>query len=516
MAKHLKSKKVLERLSLGISQREIASTDHMSRKSIRDIVKRAQEKGIAYADISNTDDIDVARMLYPERFEDNLTYTTIDFDYVHEELKKTGVTLKLLWEEYGKDCANNGTVAASYATFSRGYSAYTKTKGVTNHLTHRPAQAMEVDWSGSTMALIDPLTGEVTKAHLFVAVLPYSQYAYAEATLDMKQNTWLQCHINAFNFFGGAAVRIVPYNLKVGVISHPKEGEIVLNEAYEALGRHYLCAIMPTGIAKPKQKASVEGGVGKLATAIIAKLRNDEFTTVGKLNDAIKTKLEEYNSIPFQKREGSRKEIFEEVEKPLLTPLPAVPFEICEWIYGRKVALDFHVAWHTNRYSVPHKLIGEKVDLKITAKSVEIYDEGHRVATHLRFPESVHYKYRTDQTHMPPEFIRPQWDKGRMVGWARSIGPATLCVVEKIFDEADVKEQAYNPVMAVLNLSKAYGDAELEQACAYALEKTARPRCKFIKSVLASKIAAKKNPTPELIEEGGFVRGASYYSGGIQ
>lgn len=173
---------------------------------------------------------------------------------------------------------------------------------------------MEVDWSDPTMRLTDPFTGETTKDYLFVAALPCSQYSHVEATLDMRQNTWLLCHVRACEFLGGVAARCVCGNLKTGVTSHPREDGVVLNEAYEALGRHYTCAIMPTGMRKPKQKASVEGTVGKIATAVIAKLRNQEFATLSELNEAIAEKVAEFNAAPFRKRDGSRKAVFEEVE----------------------------------------------------------------------------------------------------------------------------------------------------------------------------------------------------------
>ena len=175
----------------------------------------------------------------------------------------------------------------SYGTFCRGYKAYVAARNVTNHLDHKPGQVMEVDWSGPTMRLTDPFTGEVAKACPFVATLPYSQHGYVEATADMRQSTWLMCHVRAYEFFGGVAVRCVCDNLKTGVVKHPRDGEVVLNEAYEALGRHYMCAIMPAGVRKPKQKASVEGTVGLFATAVIAKLRGREFGTLAELNEAI-------------------------------------------------------------------------------------------------------------------------------------------------------------------------------------------------------------------------------------
>jgi len=514
MAKHSKAKLIIELSAKNMSRREIARTRHISAHTIKEVLDRASEKGVGWDDISLMGDDEIAAILFPEEKAAEDAVARPDYGYVHDELRKVGVTLKLLWEEYRDECVKDGKAAVGYVTFTRGYADYAISKNVTNHLKHKPGQSMEVDWSGSTMRLVDPVTGEASKVRLFVAVLPYSQYTYVEATLDMKQNTWLLCHVNAYEFFGGVAVRLICDNLKTGVVKHPKEGEVVLNEAYEALGRHYVCAIMPTGVAKPKQKASVEGGVGKIATAVIAKLRDREFATLAELNAAIRERLDEYNARPFQKREGSRKLVFEEVERPLLAPLPAVPFEVCDWVYGRKVNLDFHVVYNTNRYSAPYKLVGKKVDLKVTETTIEIYHGGERVATHPRIPDCVRYRPQTDRSHMPPEFADLEWDDGRMRRWASSIGPNALAVVERVFCDVQIKEQAYNPVMAILNLSKHYGDAELEAACAYSLERTAHPRCKFIRSVLASGVASSADTVGQPTGRGGYVRGASYYAGG--
>lgn len=516
MAKHSNVKLIIELSAKNMSRREIARTRHISAHTIKKVLDRASEKGVVWDDVSLLGNDEIAAMLFPEDKEAEKTLLRPDYDYAHSELRKVGVNLKLLWEEYCDKCAASNKVSVSYVTFTREYADYTVAKNVTNHLDHKPGQAMEVDWSGSTMRLVDPTTGEVSKVYLFVAVLPYSQYTYVEATLDMKQNTWLLCHVNAYEFFGGVAVRLICDNLKTGVIKHPREGEVVLNEAYEALGRHYVCAIMPTGVAKPKQKASVEGGVGKIASAVIAKLRDCEFATLSDLNAAIRKRLDKYNTRPFQKREGSRTLVFEEVERPALAPLPAVPFEVCDWIYARKVNLDFHVVYNTNRYSAPYTLVGKKVDLKITKTTVEIYHAGERVATHPRIPDCVRYKLQTDRTHMPPQFANLEWDDKRMRRWAASIGPSTLAVIERVFSDVQIKEQAYNSVMAILNLSKHYTDAELEAACAYSLEKTAHPRCKFIRSVLASGVVRPADCGIRPADKGGYVRGVSYYAGGVR
>ena len=514
MAKRIRAKLVMELLESGMSAREIQATRHIAQQSVGKVRQAAKEKGITWNDVADLPDNEVYDLLFPDKSEAEKACAQIDYGYIHSELQREGVTLKLLFDEYRDEAKASALASKSYATFCRGYHEYAASRNVTNHLEHKPGQAMEVDWNGTKMKLVDEATGEVSTAYLFVACLPYSQYSYVEATLDMKQNTWLLCHVHAWEFFGGVAVRTRCDNLKTGVIKHPREGEIVLNEAYEALGRHYMTAIMPTGVRKPKQKASVEGTCGKVTTAIVARLRNKRFSTLYELNEAIREKLDDFNSAPFQKREGSRKQIFEEVESTFLSPLPDMPFEICTWIYNRTVNINFHVTYQKNNYSVPYSLVRQKVDLKVTDSMVEIYHAGERVASHPKLPSFVAYRYATNPAHMPPEFIKEQWDDARILRWASDIGPATYAVISRIFVDVQIKEQGYNPSLAILNLTKRYSEQQLEDACEYALCKTAHPRCKFIKTVLASRAASNQCGDNGGTDAGGYLRGEDYYSEG--
>ena len=252
MANKIRAKLVMELLHNGASVREIRETRHIAPASVKKVRDAAAEKGLSWADVEHMGDKEVYDLLFPAQAEAESACIKPDYDYVHRELQRDGVTLLILYAELRDRAAEEGLACKSYGTFCRGYKDYVVAKNVTNHLEHKPGQVMEVDWNGTTMELFCEATGEVATAYLFVACLPYSQYSYVEATLDMRQNTWLTCHVHAWGFFGGVAVRTVCDNLKVGVIKHPRDGEVVLNEAYEALGRHYMTAIMPTGVRKPK------------------------------------------------------------------------------------------------------------------------------------------------------------------------------------------------------------------------------------------------------------------------
>lgn len=518
MANKIKVKLILELRSAHMSRNLIASTRHMSKNSVSDVFHIADSLGITFNDVKDKSEEDVYRMFYPDKYAIENLYKDPSYEYVHKELKKVGVTLKLLWFEYCDKCKGNNEISMGYTKFCEGYGNYTIANKLTNHLNHKPGIITEVDWSGPTMSYVDISTGEVITTYLFVATLPYSQYSYVEPCLDMKQDTWLRCHINMFEFFGGVAIRTVCDNLKTGVIKHPKEGDIILNDNYEALGSHYMTAIMPAGVRKPKHKASVEGTVGKIATAIIAKLRNEVYYSFSELKIAVSKALSEFNENPFQKRDGSRKEIFEE-EKKYLQALPEIPYEIAEWIYRRKINFDCHVVYEKNRYSCPYQYVGKYADLKITDSSLEIYISGERVSTHTKFPDYIENRYSTHDEDMPDQFLQPEWDDTRIKRWAYSIGSCTLNVIDRIFAGVKIKEQGYNPSLSVLRLSKTYSEARLETACEFALTKINMPRYQHLKSILASNqdqiyLENKNTSINPPKSTGGYVRGAEYYGGG--
>lgn len=521
MAKKIKVKLILELRAAQMSQREICRTRKISQHSVGDVYRIADELGIIYNDVKDKSDEEVYRMFYPDKYVSEVLYKVPDYSYIHTELKKTGVNLKLLWREYKDSCKTSNALSMGYTKFCEGYSEYVTANSLTNHLRHKPGMVCEVDWSGSTMAIIDRATGEIIKVYLFVATLPYSQYSYVEPCLDMKQNTWMKCNVNMFEFFGGSTVRVTCDNLKTGVISHPREGEIVLNEKYEDFGNHYLTAIMPAGVKKPKHKTSVEGTVGKIATAIIAQLRNEVFHSLEEVKIAVTRKLKNFNDAPFQKREGSRTEIFNEVESKHLRALPSTPYEVAELVYGHTVNLDCHVAYKTNRYSVPYKYVGKKVDLKVTDSLVEIYYKSERLYSHKKFPDYVRYKWSTCDEHMPDKFHHAEWDDERIKKWAYSIGACTGEVVDRIFASVRVKEQGYNSALSVLRLSKTYSSERLEIACELALDKVRSPRYKNLKAILSSnqdqiflskKAETKSKELNQTVQ--GYIRGSQYYGGG--
>lgn len=517
MANKINVKLILELHKAGLSRNMIAATRHMSKNSVGDVIHLSKKLNITYDDVVDFDEEKIYRMFYPDKYATERMYEIPDYDFIHLELKKTGVTLKLLWQEYQDKCTTNTTLPMGYTKFCDGYNKHTVVNKLTNHLEHKPGIVTEVDWSGPTMSFVNTATGEITKVYLFVATLPYSQYSYVEATLDMKMDSFIRCHIHMYEFFQGVTTRLVCDNLKTGVISHPKEGEIVLTADYEAMGIYYMTAIMPAGVRKPKQKASVEGTVGKIATAIIAKLRNEMFYSFDELKIAVSRKLYEFNHQNFQKRDGSRYDSYLD-EKTSLHRLPDIPYEIATWVYGRSVNIDYHVVFEYNRYSCPYQYAKKKVDLRVTDTTIEIYSGSNRLSTHNRFMVGRKNQYSTHEEDMPDKFKFTPWNEERIQSWANSIGTYTNESISRIFSNVSIKEQGFNPALAILRLSNKYSNERLEAACEFAITKGIRkPRYHHLNSILSSNqdqvFLEDKNITQKDNSSMGYLRGSDYYGG---
>lgn len=371
---------------------------------------------------------------------------------------------------------------------------------------------MEVDWAGQTACLTDADTGESIEAHVFVSVLPYSGYAYAEAFPSMEQGSWITAHVNAYGFFGGVTRILVPDNLKTGVIKHTKT-EVVLNRSYQEMAEHYGTAIIPARVYTPKDKATVEGTVGIVSTFILAAIRNQKFFTLRELNETIRERLHALNHKPFQKKNGSRASLFAE-ERALLLPLPKSAFEMSAW-KSAKVSFNYHIEVEGRFYSVPFEYIKRQVDVRTTRNTVEVFYEGTRICSHVRLYDTRE-KYSTQEAHMPPnhqQYI--QWNGERFRKWAAKIGTNTATVVESILTGYKVEQQGYRVCMALLKLSDQYSPERLEAACAKGLFYTPRPSYKSIQTILKSgqDKPAEESEQPFNPSEYGFTRGSGYYGG---
>jgi transposase len=520
MVRKIRAKLVLQLRAEGLSGRAIAASQGMSRKSITAVLEAADASGTTWDDVVNLPDGEVYELLFPGRGEHESVFVQPDWERVHREMARVGVTLKLLHGEYADACAAAGDPGMGYDRFCRTYQHHVLVTGASSRVGHKAAQTVEVDWSGPTMQLTDPATGTTQTVFLFVGCLPFSRFAFVEPCLDMRQDSWLRAHVAMFEFFGGSVPRVVPDNLKTGVVKRPREGEIVLNDAYREMAAHYSAAVLPGRVRKPKDKASVENTVHHVATWIIAGLRAQRFATLPELRAAITGRIADYNREPFQKRPGSRHSVFTGEEQPLLTPLPAVAYEISRWFYGRRVGKNGHVVFARNFYSVPFAHLGTTVDLRVTARTLEVYRGSERLTSHLLLPESASHEYRTNDADLPAGDRYQQWDAARARAWAERIGPSCVIVVDRIFESVPIEEQGLDAALAVLRLSRRFSAERVEAACALPLKGRVRsPRYAHLQPILATgqdKTAGLRPPREEPAEPGGYVRGAAYYAGGAK
>lgn len=520
MVRKIRAKLVLQLRAEGLSGRAISASQRMSRKSITAVLEAADAAGLGWDEIRDRPEAEVYELLFPGRGEHQSVFAQPDWDRIHRELARVGVTLKLLHGEYLDDCAVRNDPAMGYDRFCRTYQRHVMVTGAASRVGHKAGQTIEVDWSGPTMQLHDPVTGQDTTVYLFVGCLPFSRYAFVEPTLDMKQDAWLRAHVSMFEAFGGTAPRIVPDNLKTGVIKHPRDGEIVLNDAYRELAAHYSAAVLPGRVRRAKDKASVENTVWHVAMRVIADLRDQRFATLPELKAAITERVRDYNAEPFQKRPGSRASVFKAEEKPLLTPLPQIAYEISRWAYGRRVARNGHVSWERNYYSVPFAQIGAKVDLRVTDRTLEAYRGAERLSSHLLLPEGSANEYRTNDADLPAGQKYQPWDAPRAREWAERIGPNAVVVVNRIFESVPVDEQGLDAALAVLRLVRRYSADRVEAACRIVLAGPVRsPRYAHLQPILATGQDQTEWLRPsrdEPVEHAGYVRGADYYAGGAK
>ena len=335
-------REILRLSSLGFSNRNIALSVPCSRNTVAKVLKRAQELDISWPLEDNQTDEVLEGLFYPKQ-SDRSQKRMPDYDYIHKELLRNGVSKKLLWTEYMEDCRANGDEPLMYSQFCYHIQQDEQKRRATMHINRKPGEQVEVDWAGDPATIIDPDTGEILKAYIFVGVMTYSQYAYVEAFLDMKQKSWITAHVHMYEFFGGVARILVPDNCKTAVVHNGGWKDQQINETYQEMAEHYGTAIIPARVRTPKDKPNAEGTVGNISTWITAALRNEQFFSLAELNRAIREKLEQFNRRLFQKKEGSRLDLFLEYEKPLLSPLPATRFELSDWKTAT-VQCNYHIS----------------------------------------------------------------------------------------------------------------------------------------------------------------------------
>ena len=397
-------REILRLKSLGFSERNIALSCPCSRNTVSKVLKRAEELGIFWPLPNEQTNAVLENILYPKDGNGINTKKMPDLPYIHKELLKNGVSKKLLWTEYMEDCHLNGVEPLMYSQFCYYIQQDEQKRRATMHIGRKPGEQVEVDWAGDPAHIMDPDTGEIIDAYLFVGVMTYSQYAYVEAFINEKQQAWITAHVHMYAYFGSVAKILVPDNCKTAVVHNSGWYNQQLNTVYHEMAEHYGTAIIPARVRKPKDKPNVEGSVGNISTWITAALRNEQFFSLAELNRAIREKLEGFNIRTFQKKEGSRISLFRDEELSLLAPLPATPYELAEWKQAT-VQFNYHISIDAMLYSVPYEYIKRKVDVRVTDKTIEIFYNHNRIASHRRL-YGRKGQYSTIAGHMPEEIGR--------------------------------------------------------------------------------------------------------------
>ncbi len=467
------------RLDAKLSLRQINTSLKLSLGVVQKACYKAAEIKLDWESTEALDDQQLSQLFYPSPVIKLPTeQQTPNFSDIHRELRRKGVTKYLVWEEYVQQYPDR---CYSYSQYCRLYTDWRRKQKRSMRQVHRAGEKLFVDYAGQTMPIINPDTGEVRFAQIFVAVLGASNYTFAEATLSQKLPDWLGSHVRAFEFLGGVPEIIVPDNLKSGVTKACRYDPDV-NLAYQQLAFHYKTTIIPARPIKPQDKAKAEVGVQIIERWILARLRHHSFFTLAELNLCIKALLEEVNHKPFKKLDGTRSQWFESLDKPVLKPLPRQAYQYTE-IKRVKVNVDYHIQYDKHLYSVPHHLVGEKIELHATVNSITLYFHNKPIANH---PRKHHPGMTTQPLHMPKKHEKHlKWTPARLMNWAKDIGDEVFEWVKALLQQKQHPEQAYRVCLGLLNMTRSYPSERINKACGIA-NKHQLYRLKHIKEILIS------------------------------
>ena len=506
-----KIKEVLRlKYDCGISEREIARSCGIARSTVADYLMKARAAGLGWPEAAALTDTQIEGQLFPvKRIPNSVKRLAPDCEYIYSELRayrKINLTLIQLWLEY-KARVPDGY---QYSQFCDLYRRWRHKLDYCMRQEHRAGEKLFIDFSNG-LSVLDLVTGELIPTQLFLAVWGASNYTFAEATLSQTLPDWIGAQRRALEYFGCAPRVLVPDNLKSGV-SKACKYEPELNPTYADMAEHYGCAVLPARPRKPKDKAKVEVGVLIAKRWILAVLRHRTFYSLADLNAAIRECLERLNTRPLKKLKKSRRELLEAVDRPAALPLPPRPYEYAEW-YKAKVNIDYHVEVANHYYSVPYRLIHERLDVRLTATTMEAFRRGERVAAHAR--SYVPGRPTTNKEHMPPEHRGyAEWNPERFIRWAGKTGAATASLVEKILASRPYVEQGYRSCLGIIHLARYYEPERVEAAAERALRYNT---CSFrsLKAILAAGLDKQADNEKQLQLPGlsphRNIRGREYY-----
>ena len=489
------------------SRTATAKSCGVSKTAVTDTVRRASMAKLSWPLPCYLDDTALESLLYPPANRSpTFSRPQPDWNALNNELvTHKNLTLMLLWQEY-KERDPEGYQYSQYCELFR---QWRKKLDLSMRQEHRAGEKMFVDYCGQTLPIVDPATGEIKDAQVFVSVMGASNYTFAEATRSQALPDWTGSHVRAFGYMGAVPRCLVPDNLKSGVTKTCRY-EPDLNPTYAALAEHYQAAVIPARVRRPKDKPKVEVGVQIVQRFILAALRHRTFFSLAEANAAIRERLELLNNRPFRKLPGTRKERFEEIDLPAMLPLPETPYEFADWLKAR-VHLDYHVEVDHHFYSVPHRLVREELDVRYTETIVECFFNRKRVASHQR--SYLKGKPTTCREHMPRAHLEfAEWTPERFISWAAKTGPETARAIENVLSRRTYPEHGFRSCMGILSLGKRYSNERLEAACERALL-IKGVNYKSIKSILENNLDKKPlqrklEPAPVDHEN---IRGTGYY-----
>jgi transposase len=462
-----KIRQILRLYAQGSSKLQIAEKTGVARNTLKKYLKEFVQSKLSFGEINLLSDKDLEDLFVmqekPAVNEKHQILFSL-FPAMDKELKRKGVTRRLLWEEYRK--AHPDGLGVSQ--FKRYFAQWKAQVSPTMRMEHKSGDKAYVDYAGDKLQIIDKQTGEFQDVEVFVAILGASQLTYVEATMTQQKEDFISACEGALLYYGGVPAAIVPDNLKSAVTKSNKY-EPVLNDTFADFAEHYSTTILPARAYRPRDKALVESAVKIVYTRIYAKIRNNTYFTLEELNAAIKIALEEHNNASLKGRNYSRRQQFEEIERNTLQPLPAFRYELKKHVYVT-VMKNGHVSLTADKhyYSVPYRYIGKKVKMMYSRHTVEIYYNYERIALHTRLKSP--YNYTTNKEHLASthRFVS-DWTPERFLTWAEGIHEDVKLYILKILDRKQHPEQAYKSCVGILGFSKKVGNDRLIKACQRAL-----------------------------------------------
>ncbi len=493
---------------LGRSNREIAAILRISHSTVGSYLRRAHEAGVSWPLPDDLDDAALEAALYPPPAPSQVPRPEPDWAWVHRELARhKSVTLQLLWLEY-RGAHPDGY---QYSRFCDRYREWRGRLDVVLRQVYRAGEKAFVDYAGPTVEVTDRRTGEIHEAKVFVGVLAASNHTFADVTLTRSLPDWTASHVRMFEYWGGVPELVIPDNEKAAV-RRASRYEPDINRTYHDLAIHYGTAVLPARPRSPQDKAKVEAAVQNVGRWVLAPLRNHRFFSVSEVRDAVKPLLAALNERPFQKAEGSRRSLFEDLDRPALKPLPAERCEYAQWRKAR-VNLDYHIQVDGHLYSVPHALRREEVEVRLSATTVEVFYKHRRVAAHVRGRRKG--GYTTVRAHLPAAHrAHLEWTPSRLVRWARKTGPQTAAFTKELLDSRPHPEQGYRSCLGLMRLARAYPAERMEAACRRALD-NGMLSYKSVKSILSTGLDqanAGEQRSLDLPGDHAHVRGPDYYA----